>query len=113
MFGGLKMLRMVIACFGSWILVFAVFDEAPKTVSMSAMTEELSLLRRLTGNRPVRGRWEFSWPRDQELVVADQSAKVHKYLIAMDEAQRNRINLMYNSFAFLYGDAPRRCTGCK
>ncbi len=56
MFGGLKMLRMVIACFGSWIAVFAVFDEAPTTVWMSAMTEELSLLRRLTGNRSVRER---------------------------------------------------------
>lgn len=92
MFGELKMLRTVTACFGSWIAIFAVFDEAPKTVWMSAMTEELSLLRRLTGNRSVRGRWEFSW----ELVLADQSAKVHKYLIAMDEAQRSRVNLIYD-----------------
>lgn len=45
-FGGLKMLRMVIACFGSWIATFAVFDVAPKTVLMSAMIEEGSLLRR-------------------------------------------------------------------
>lgn len=94
MFEGLKMLRMVIACFGSWIATFAVFDEAPKTVLMSAMTEEGTLLHRLTGNRSVRERWEFSWPRGQELVLADQSAKVHKYLIAMDEAQRNRVNLI-------------------
>lgn len=77
MFGVLKMLTMVIACFGSWIATFAVFDEAPKTVLMSAMTEEGTLLRKLTGNHPVRERWEFSCPRGQKLVLADQSANVH------------------------------------
>lgn len=100
MFGGTRMLRMEIACFGSWIATFAVFDEAPKTVLMSAMIEEGSLLRRLTGSRSVRERWEFSWPRGQELVLADPSAKVHKYLIAMDEAQRNRVNSIYDLSLF-------------
>lgn len=53
----------------------------------------------------MRERWEFSWPRGQELVLADQSDKLHKYLIVIRGSAKKQSRFDLWSFAFIYGDA--------
>lgn len=64
-FAGRRNSRQATVDYEFWTAASAVCDEAPRTVSKTAMRAGVLLLNRWSGNHSARERRSFSWPKGQ------------------------------------------------